>query len=509
MSVRAWEKGRRVLRNSLRSVYLIGPLMMGIWAIQSHAADSLPVALGGPFRPDEHTVVLYHFDEGEGTQTRDAMGDPALTLKAYKHFLWGSRPGFGSTAGFTPRKDDANLLLGPVNNDKLELRTCTKAWTVEAWVRYTGLALSGVQLDHPASYRPYGSGTAGPFAKICGTDDEGFSLPHGVRGGWDFSLHSWLDAWPVKPGLLPASRFIGSQRRVPDSDALVYPGRKAGAGTVIHEAAIQDEEWHHVAWQFRYEDQTHFFFLDGKLIWKDTPQRRVINDAERNDVPFMVGGILNSLDPPYHVKTYDFEGELDELRISSVLRYPIAEELTVVERLLPEAGLHSPYTVKFSTDVAEGAVRWELDGELPDGLRFDEAEGKIEGAPTEPARERAITLRATDSTGRQDEHAFAITVSEAEVVTASLPLAFRGRPYREVLETRYTVEPVSWRKTEGVLPNGISLSKGGELSGTAATLGLESIRLEATDAAGQKVEILSNVVDSEVRRRSPGPSNRP
>ena len=505
MSVRAWEKGRRVLRNSLRSVCLIGPLMMGIWAIQSHAADSLPVALGGPFRPDEHTVVLYHFDEGEGTQTRDAMGDPALTLKAYKHFLWGSRPGFGSTAGFTPRKDDANLLLGPVNNDKLELRTCTKAWTVEAWVRYTGLALSGIQLDHPASYRPYGSGTAGPFAKICGTDDEGFSLPHGVRGGWDFSLHSWLDAWPVKPGLPPASRFIGSQRRVPDSDALVYPGRKAGAGTIIHEAAIQDEEWHHVAWQFRYEDQTHFFFLDGKLIWKDTPKRRVINDAERNDIPFMVGGILNSLDPPYHVKTYDFEGELDELRISSVLRYPIAEELTVVERLLPEAGLHSPYTVKFSTDAAEGAVRWELDGELPDGLRFDEAEGKIEGAPTEPARERAITLRATDSAGRQDEHAFAITVSEAEVVTASLPLAFRGRPYREVLETRYTVEPVSWRKTEGVLPNGISLSKGGELSGTAATLGLESIRLEATDAAGQKVsrEFQLKVVGEGIRHLRP------
>ena len=470
---------------------LMGPSMMAIWALSSAHLGSLPASLRGPFHPDEHTVVLYHFDEGEGPETHDAMGDSALTLRAHKKALWGTHPGFGSTARFSVREDDANLLIGPVNNDKLELRTCTQAWTVEAWVRYTGFALAGIQLNYPASYRPRGSGTAGPFAKICGTDDEGFSLPPGVRGGWDFSLHSWIDAWPVEPGLLPAARFIGSYQRAPhcDTGGSVYPGRKAEDGTLIHAAAIQDQKWHHVAWQFRYEDQTHFLLLDGKLIWKITPERRVINDAEINTIPFMVGGIVNSLDPPYHVKTYDFEGEVDELRISSVMRYPVAKELAVVRRLLPEAGLHAPYSVAFSTDAAEETVRWEqVDGELPQGLRFDEEKGILTGTPTKPDKERAFTLRATDSADGRDEHTFTVTVTEAEILTASLPLAFVATPYRKVLKTRYMVDPVSWRTTQGSLPTGIFLDREkGELRGQPTTLALERIRLEATDAAGQKV----------------------
>jgi hypothetical protein len=73
-----------------------------------------------PFEPDEHTVALYHFDEGEGSEAHDACGDPELTLRAYKEALWGSRPGFGSAARFD--RQNAHLLVGPANNDKLELR---------------------------------------------------------------------------------------------------------------------------------------------------------------------------------------------------------------------------------------------------------------------------------------------------------------------------------------------------------------------------------------------------
>ena len=53
-----------------------------------------------PFEPDEHTVVLYHFDEGAGNETHDALGDKSLTLRANKKGLWGRREGFGATARF-------------------------------------------------------------------------------------------------------------------------------------------------------------------------------------------------------------------------------------------------------------------------------------------------------------------------------------------------------------------------------------------------------------------------
>tara|TARA_B100000519_G_scaffold193915_1_gene197093 strand:+ start:659 stop:859 length:201 start_codon:yes stop_codon:yes gene_type:complete len=45
-----------------------------------------------------------------------------------------------------------------------------QAWTIEAWVRYTG------------------AGTT--YGNICGTDDEGLGLPIGMRGGWNFLLSS-------------------------------------------------------------------------------------------------------------------------------------------------------------------------------------------------------------------------------------------------------------------------------------------------------------------------------
>jgi hypothetical protein len=89
-----------------------------------------------PFTPDEHTVVLYHFDEGHGNETHDACGDRELTLRPKETALWGSRPGFGTTARFD--RQDAHVLFGPVNNDKLQLRKCPEEWTIELWVRYSG-----------------------------------------------------------------------------------------------------------------------------------------------------------------------------------------------------------------------------------------------------------------------------------------------------------------------------------------------------------------------------------
>ena len=166
-----------------------------------------------PFTPDQHTVVLYHFDEGQGNKTRDALGDQELTLRA-KRALWGKRTGFGATARFERRADDANVFVGPVNNDKIHLRSCTRAWTIEAWVRFTG---SGGQDDGHT------------YANIAGTDDEGFGLPLGFRGGWNFAL--W-NRPSLMDGLTPTARFIGSlARKDPNQDTsgLLFPQKSSSA----------------------------------------------------------------------------------------------------------------------------------------------------------------------------------------------------------------------------------------------------------------------------------------
>ena len=172
-----------------------------------------------PFTPDEHTVALYHFDEGRGNETLDACGDPELTLRAMETALWGSRPDFGATARFDRR--DAGIRIGPVNNDKLQLRTCPREWTVEMWVRYTGPGGK----DHWKAFTGREPIAGYTYANLCGTDDEGFSLPHGYRHGWSFSLHTTRWSTPrgkvtLKDGILPGARFLGYHRgRDPRNDA--------------------------------------------------------------------------------------------------------------------------------------------------------------------------------------------------------------------------------------------------------------------------------------------------
>jgi len=423
-----------------------------------------------PFEPDEHTVVLYHFDEGKGEQSYDACGDTALTLRAYKKALWGARPGFGATARFKRREDDANILVGPTNNDKLQLRTCTAAWTIEAWVRYTG---------------PWGEDAAGnTYANICGSDEEGVSLPEGLRGGSHFALHTSR----VEEGLAPHARFIGSLTRCPDNDVnAISPYYKPGGDTGVRPATIKDQQWHHVAWQFRYEDQTHFMFIDGRLIWKyrKPDGRSVINDAERCDVPFVVGGFLHADDPPFRLGR--FEGEIDEIRISNMMRYPVAEKLSIVRCDLPDAALKMPFRVALSAEAGQGRVTWKLvDGELPPGLDFDEENGTLHGIPTEIADEVQLTIGATDAAGKSDTHSFTISVRPGQMASESLPVAFVGHEYHQQLKTKFMIEPVQWHIRSGTLPGGMSFDRiTGEFSGTPAKVSRTVLGVEAKDAAGQ------------------------
>ena len=427
----------------------------------------------GPFVPDEHTVVLYHFDEGKGNATRDACGDPELTLRAHKQALWGKRCGFGATAKFIRTRDDANLLIGPVNNNKLELRTCPGSFTVEAWVRYTG---------------PFRQDWGNTYGNICGTDEEGFSLPHGKRSGWNFSLHNWQE----KDRLVPSGRLLAS------GSAFPYYGK----GTTIQKMAISNRNWHHVAWQFRDADQTHFLFLDGKRFWKwTTPAGR---QMDRCDIPFHVGGFLHSQDPPFQISKGNFEGEIDELRISNTMRYPVADQLSIIRSSLPEAGLHVPYSAELAVDAAAGEIRWQVvDGCLPVGLTLDHMTGVISGTTTGTAGPREFTIAAADSDGNKDKQSFTLQVRAGRILSESLPSAFAGLAYEQMLQTEHMGEPVRWQILSGTLPEGLTLDAStGKLSGTPRAVCGTTLRVQVREAYGQADEanLVLKVVPATLRR---------
>ncbi len=447
-----------------------------------------------PFRPDPHTVVLYHFDEGKGNEALDACGDEALTLRAHKTALWGSRPGFGTTARFERVADDADLRVGPTNNDKLHLKTCTEAWTVEAWIRYTG---------------PGGQEQGGrTYASICSTDDEGFGLPEGTRGGFSFTLNLGRGGvGKLKDGLLPAARFIASSQSTENrgTSSFLFPYMWADKVKGRH---IADHQWHHVAWQFRYKDQLNTFFLDGKLVAKISlfdpgSPGIIVNNVENIGVPFVVGGWIHSQDPPFYIKSGNFKGEIDELRISRILRYPVTQKLAIFRQKLPKARLKIPYSVELAADAAEGKVAWELlAGKLPEGLTLDKKRSAITGTPLETVVDRAFTIGATDAAGHTDKHTFSLTVVRGRLITKSLPPAFADSPYHVTLKTTDMAEPMRWEVVSGTMPQGIALNGAtGQLEGTPAGKGSARVAIQVTDANGlrDRCDLILRVIPQKLR----------
>ena len=464
-----------------------------------------------PFEPDEHTVALYHFDEGSGDEAHDACGDPALTLRAYKTALWGSRPGVGATARFD--RQNAHLLVGPANNDKLELRTCTREWTIEAWVRYTGPGGK----DRARNWPP---GQGYVFANICGSDEEGCALADGYRQGWIFYLRT-AETGPHSTrsdGLLPGARFLGAHRgRDPNNDVgtAFWPGTAHGW---LHEdrGRFRDSGWHHVAWQFRYRDQTGFLYVDGRMIRKvplpapgRASTRIVANDAERCDIPFQVGGFLRPehrdgwVPGDFGMTMYNLEGEIDELRISDVMRYPVADGLSIIRQKLPEAGLNLPYRVALGADAAAGGVSWELAaGNPPAGLTLDARDGTIRGTPESTVTDQEFTIRARDESGSTDEHTFRLAVKRGRLITESLPPAFAGADYRVALNAEHMAGPLEWEVVSGTLPDGVRLDcQTGNLAGTAADEGCSKLAVRVTDAAGvqDRAELTLKVLPAALR----------
>lgn len=72
-----------------------------------------------------------------------------------------------------------------------------------------------------------------------------------------------------------------------------------------------------------------------------------------------------------------------------------------------------------------------------------------------------------------------------QITTTSLPGANQGDAYRQTLAGTGGATPYAWSVSSGVLPDGLSLSSGGVISGTPTTLGSSSFTVKLTDADGQ------------------------
>jgi hypothetical protein len=124
-------------------------------------------------------------------------------------------------------------------------------------------------------------------------------------------------------------------------------------------------------------------------------------------------------------------------------------------------------------------------GTLPAGLQLS-AGGVLSGTPTTPGT-ASFQVALTDSNGQVARRNFTLRVSSLlSVQTASLAEAYKDQLFTQALSASGGTPPYRW-EAQGALPEGLTLSTAGLLSGTPKAASAYGLTLSVSDSAGQSV----------------------
>jgi hypothetical protein len=174
----------------------------------------------------------------------------------------------------------------------------------------------------------------------------------------------------------------------------------------------------------------------------------------------------------------------------SIIVNPAVIALTIETESLPDAVVGQNYNQTIRANGGNAPYRWQIiSGRLPDGLQLSE-DGRITGAATSPG-ESTFEVRASDQAGQSATAILEIEVEptpQLTILTAnSLPPAAIGVPYRVEMKATAGSEPYRWikkkkKKKFGILPDGITLSPDGMLSGTPTAQGTFNFTVRVYDS---------------------------
>lgn len=152
---------------------------------------------------------------------------------------------------------------------------------------------------------------------------------------------------------------------------------------------------------------------------------------------------------------------------------------------LTGAAVGVPYSFTLNTVGGTTPYTFEVtSGALPDGLSLDN--GSIIGTPT-TAGTSTFTLLASDGDGAGASKTFTlITVVTPPSITTSATLAGGtvGTDYSLTLAGADGTAPYGWSLTSGALPQGLSISSNGVISGLPSSPSTSSFTVRLTDAHG-------------------------
>ncbi len=188
----------------------------------------------------------------------------------------------------------------------------------------------------------------------------------------------------------------------------------------------------------------------------------------------------------FSVTATDATGRTAQASFSLLIR----PRVTVTTTSLPAGQIDVAYgPIQLQTAGGTPRYSWTVtSGALPAGLTLSFT-GAIGGTPTASGT-FSFTATVTDSTQQTAQAQLSIAIAGANFTITStlLPNGQVGAPYNATLTSSGGANPVTWTRTAGALPQGLTLGANGAIGGTPASPGLASFGVQATDATGRTAQ---------------------
>ena len=193
----------------------------------------------------------------------------------------------------------------------------------------------------------------------------------------------------------------------------------------------------------------------------------------------------------FEVEVTDQSGQLAVKQLSIEVEPP-SEFTVLTESSLPRGAIGVPYRLELKATAGTEPYVWVKKGKpkfgtLPDGLTLTKATGVLSGTPTTQGTFN-FTLLVNDSSGKQARKPFTVEIGPPppplEIRTTILPNATQGLPYSTALEAGGGLAPYTWAIDAGVLPDGLTMTEAGVISGRATTIGSSTFVARVRDSIG-------------------------